>query len=123
MVSVEDCIWAVIFCIEKKIPNEIFNLASQKKIKVKNLLNNLISSANSSSKILPLNAKLIKNILNLSDLIGLDIMYKEQYKIADKDIFLDISKANTLLNWHPKYDDQAMINQAYNYWLENFINK
>ena len=50
-------------------------------------------------------------------------MYKEQYKIADKDIFLDISKANTLLDWYPKYDDQAMINQAYNFWLENFKNK
>tara|TARA_B100000989_G_C19526706_1_gene467288 strand:+ start:944 stop:1927 length:984 start_codon:yes stop_codon:yes gene_type:complete len=123
MVSVEDCISAVTSCIEKKVPNEIFNLASQKKIKVKNLLNNLIGSANSHSKILPLNAMLIKKILNISDFIGLDIMYKEQYKIADKDIFLDISKANTLLDWYPKYDDQAMINQAYNFWLENFIDK
>ena len=50
-------------------------------------------------------------------------MFKEQYKIADKDIFLDITKATRLLNWQPKYDDQNMINEAYNFWIKNFINK
>ena len=47
-------------------------------------------------------------------------MYKEQYKIADKDIFLDISKAKSLLKWQPKFDDQTMINQAYNFWLKKY---
>jgi len=119
MVSVDDCISAIICSIENQIPNEIFNLASQKKIKVKNLINNLIIHANSNSKVLPLNAHFIQNILRISEIFGLNIMHKEQYKIADKDIFLDITKANVLLNWQPKYDDQNMINKAYNFWKKS----
>ena len=120
MVSVEDCVSAIILAIQENIPNEVFNLASQEKIKVKNLINELIYHARSSSKIFPFNANLTKNILNISDMFGLTLMYKEQYKIADKDIFLDISKAKSLLKWQPKFDDQTMINQAYNFWLKKY---
>lgn len=120
MVSVEDCVSAIILAIQENIPNEVFNLASQEKIKVKNLINELIYHAKSGSKIFPFNANLTKNILNISDIFGLTLMYKEQYKIADKDIFLDISKAKSLLKWQPKFDDQTMINQAYNFWLKKY---
>ncbi len=123
MVSVEDCVSAIILAIHNNIPNEIINLASQEKINVKTLINDLIYHAKSESKIFPFNATLIKNILNISDIVGLSIMYKEQYKIADKDIFLDISKAKNLLNWEPKFNDQEMINQAYNFWLKKYKNK
>lgn len=123
MVSVDDCISAIISSIENEIPNEIFNLASKEKIKVKNLIKNLIIHANSNSKVFPLNAQITQNILRISEIFGFNIMFKEQYKIADKDIFLDITKATRLLNWQPKYDDQNMINEAYNFWIKNFINK
>ena len=123
MVSVDDCITAIISAIENEIPNEIFNLASKEKIKVNNLIKNLIIHANSNSKVFPLNAQITQNFLRVSEIFGLNIMFKEQYKIADKDIFLDITKAKSLLNWQPKYDDQNMINEAYNFWIKNFINK
>ena len=116
MVSVDDCSSAVMLAIEKNIPNEIFNLGSKEKISVKNLIKNLIIYANSNSSILPINAQLIKRILYICDFIGLSMMYKEQYSIADKNIYLDISKANNILNWYPKYDDQLMINNAFDYW-------
>jgi len=45
-------------------------------------------------------------------------LYKEQYSIADKDIFLDTSKAQKILDWKPKFDDQQMIELSYEYWLK-----
>jgi len=119
MVSVFDCAYAILLAIENKIPNQVFNLASEKKIKVKDLMKNLINYADSNSVIIPINSGLIKSILRSFDLLGKTILYKEQYSIADKDIILNIDKAKNLLKWIPKYDDQAMINATYDYWLKN----
>lgn len=40
-------------------------------------------------------------------------MYKEQYEIADQEYVLDISKAQDILDWKPKYSDADMILEAY----------
>lgn len=117
MVSVFDCAKAIELAIEKNIPDEIFNLASKKEIKVKKLINELIIHANSKSNVLKTNTIYIKPILNLFDILGKPLLYKEQYMIADRNIILDITKAKKILNWSPKFDDQQMINEAYNNWL------
>lgn len=117
MVSVDDCVSAILLSLEKNICNDTFNLASNEKILVIDLIKNLIIFSKSNSKILPINSLLVKAGLHLTDLFGLTLLYKEQYSIADKDIFLDISKAKKILNWKPKFDDQQMIELSYEYWL------
>ena len=82
-------------------------------------MENLIDHAHSKSKILKINSKIIKPILFIFDLLGKTILYKEQYSIADKNITLDISKAKKLLDWEPEFNDQQMINEAYDFWLKN----
>ena len=117
MVSVDDCVSAILLSLEKNISDDTFNLASNKKILVIDLIKNLIIYSKSNSKVLPINSLLIKTGLYLTDLFGLPLLYKEQYSIADKDIFLDISKAQKILNWKPKFDDQEMMKFSYDYWL------
>ena len=117
MVSVDDCVSAILLSIKKNICDDTFNLASNKKILVIDLIKNLIIFSKSNSKVLPTNPSLVKAALYLSDLFGLPLLYKEQYSIADKDIFLDTSKADKILNWKPKFDDQQMIKLSYEYWL------
>ena len=119
MVSVFDCAKATLKAIDKNIPSEIFNLASNDSIAVHKLMENLIDHAHSKSKILKINSKIIKPILFTFDLLGKTILYKEQYSIADKNITLDISKAKKLLDWDPEFNDQQMINEAYDFWLKN----
>ncbi len=118
MVSVFDCAEAIKLAIENNIPNETFNLASKKEITVKKLIIELISHANSTSKVLPTNSKYIKFVLNLFDLFGKPLLFKEQYMIADRNIILDIKKAEKTLKWKPIFDDQNMINESYDSWLE-----
>ena len=60
MISVHDCAKAILLSIEKNIPSEVFNLGSEKKIKVEDLLNNLIKFASSKSTIVRLNSTLVK---------------------------------------------------------------
>ena len=119
MVSVFDCANAVLMSLKHNVPSEVFNLASSDNIKVKILMKNLLIHSNSKSKLIKINGLLIKSVLKLLDFIGLTILYKEQYSIADKNIILDISKAKKIINWVPKYNDQDMINSAYDYWIKN----
>lgn len=114
MVSVHDCVKAVLLAVEHGCPNLNFNLGSENPPDIKTLLNNLIHEANSKSFLLPTNGPLIKAILAGFEKLGLPLMYKEQYMIADEEYILDISLAKNELGWEPQYDDAAMLRAAYN---------
>lgn len=119
MVSVYDCAQAILMAIKFNIPSEIFNLASKDNIKVKDLMKNIVLHANSKSKLIKVNGFIIKPILKVLDFLGATVLYKEQYSIADKNIILDINKAKKIIKWEPKFNDQEMINSAYDYWFKD----
>lgn len=113
MISVFDCVSAILCALDKGLPNEEYNLGSKGSPDIKTLLEDLIISANSHSKVLPTPGKLVKRILNIFDVIGLPIMYKEQFMIADEEYVLDITETEKRLDWHPLYNDSDMIRSAY----------
>ena len=119
MISVFDCAEAILLSIENQIHNQIFNLGSNKIIKVKDLMRGLIKFASSKSNLINVNPLLIKPVLYFMNSVGIPILYPEQYKIADKNIILNTDKAKDLLKWDPKYDDDKMIHASYSYWIEN----
>ena len=116
MVSVKDCSEATLLSVEKKIPNCELNLGSEIGPDVKTLLNYLIKKVNSKSIILPLPAFPLKILLLIFEKMGLPILHKEQYKIADKNYIVDISDTYSKIGWKPKLSDKDMIIEAYNYW-------
>ena len=116
MVSVKDCSEATLLSVEKKIPNCELNLGSEVGPDVKTLLNYLIKKVNSKSIILPLPAFPLKILLLIFEKMGLPILHKEQYKIADKNYIVDISDTYSKIGWKPKLSDKDMIIEAYNYW-------
>ena len=116
MVSVKDCSEATLLSVEKQIPNCELNLGSEIGPNVKTLLNDLIKKVNSKSIIIPLPAIPLKITLYILERIGLPILYKEQYKIADKNYIVDISDTYSKIGWKPKLSDKDMIIDAYNYW-------
>lgn len=113
MVSVFDCVSAIICAIKKDIPNEEYNLGSKNPPSTRKLLQGLVKRVGSHSLVIPTPGKLVKATLRVLGAIGLEIMYKEQYMIADEDYILDISKTERDLDWEPQYNDQDMIVQAY----------
>jgi nucleoside-diphosphate-sugar epimerase len=113
MVSVFDCVTAIVAAINKGIPNEEFNLGSKNPPTIKALLHEVIKETGSHSLLVPTWGKLVKNTLAVLGGLGFEIMYKEQYLIADEEYILDISNTEKLLNWAPQYKDQDMIKQAY----------
>lgn len=116
MISVFDCVSATCLAIQKGCPNSEYNLGSENAPSTHDLLKGLARSVGSKSVVLPTPGKLVKLILGILGKIGLEIMYKEQYMIADENYILDVSTTSKELGWKPLYNDQDMIIQAYQEW-------
>ncbi len=113
MVSVNDCASAILCAVEKSFPNKEYNLGSKNPPKVKDLLRRLIKQSNSKSILIPTWGKAVKFTIFILSKLGLEIMYKEQYSIADINYLVSISETEKDLGWSPKYDDADMIVSAY----------
>jgi dTDP-glucose 4,6-dehydratase len=117
MVSVFDCVSATIAAMQLGCPDKEYNLGSKNPPTELDLLKNLIKKAGSHSPVIPTNGNMVKTLLSFLGTIGLEIMYREQYMIADENYILDISETERDLNWTPRYSDQDMIVDAYSDYL------
>ena len=116
MVSVEDCARAAILSVKHNFPNYELNLGSEPGPDVKTLLSLLIKKVNSKSFLIPLPSIPLKLILKFMEKMGMPILYKEQYKIADKNYIVDISDTYSKIKWKPEQSDTDMIIEAYKHW-------
>ena len=119
MISVFDCVSAVLCAIDKGIPNKEYNLGSENAPDVRALLQNTIQQAHKHSCVIPTPGKLVKATLRFLDNIGLTLMYPEQFMIADEEYILDISETKKDLDWQPQYNDADMLAEAYKMYKEN----
>jgi dTDP-glucose 4,6-dehydratase len=120
MVSVFDCVSATIAAIQYGCPNKEYNLGSQNPPTERELLKNLIKEAGRVGVVISTNGKMVKALLSFLGTIGFEIMYREQYMIADEDYILDISETVRDLHWVPQYSDQEMIIDAYSDYITQF---
>lgn len=118
MIAVNDCAQAILKAIEHDFPNKAYNLGSYNPPKVKELLKGVIKQNHSKSLLLPTPGKLVKLCLKMMGAIGLEIMYKEQYMIADENYLIDISETEQDLDWHPQFDDTSMLKAAFDEYKE-----
>jgi dTDP-glucose 4,6-dehydratase len=113
MVSVFDCVSAARCAVAKGLPNGEYNLGSDNPPPVRALLQALIDEAGSRSVLLPTPGSLVKLVLGGLDRIGLPLLYREQYAIADEEYLVDIEATKQALGWQPQYRDDDMIRQAF----------
>lgn len=113
MVSVIDCASAIIKAVEKGIPNRDYNLGSENPPQVRELLRSLIKAAGSHSVVVPTWGKAVKAVLGTMAKLHMEIMYKEQYMIADENYVIDINQTKEELGWEPRFDDTAMMIAAF----------
>lgn len=118
MISVFDCVSAIECALAKGMPNREYNLGSTGSPDITGLLKGVIKEAGSRSFVIHTPGQAVKLILGMFDAIGLTIMYKEQFMIADEEYILDISETERDLDWHPQYNDADMITEAYRTYKE-----
>jgi len=112
-ISVSDSAEACLCAVEAGFPNEEYNVGSLNPPTVRELLNSLISEANSKSFLVSTPASLVKLVLASLDRINKPLMDPEQYLIADETCVLDVSKGKRELNWIPKDNDTDLLIIAY----------
>lgn len=113
MISVLDCVTAIEAALAKGVPNDELNLGSQDPPSVRDLLSSLIAAAGSRSRLVPVPARPLKLVLSALDAIGLTLLYPEQFRIADLDFMVDISRTMDRLGWSPVHGDAEMMAAAY----------
>ena len=118
MISVFDCVSAIIKACEKNIPNSEYNLGSANPPSVHDLLAGVIKNVGSHSVLIPTNGKFVKKCLAVMGALGIELLYKEQYEIADENYLVDISHTIEDLGWQPRFDDTDMLYQAYEYYQQ-----
>ena len=118
MVSVDDCASAVLCALDKGCPSAVYNLGSRPTMCVYDLMRAFRDAVQSRSRIVPTPAMLVRGGLRVMSLLGVELLYPEQYRLADKNFIVSIEKAQTELGWHPQKDDLEMMIDAYNYWKQ-----
>lgn len=113
MISVLDCVTAIEAALARGVPNDEFNLGSRDPPPVRELLAGLIAAAGSRSRLLPLPAMPLKQLLTGLDAVGLTVLHPEQFRIADLDFLVDISRTVDRLDWSPTHGDAEMMAAAY----------
>jgi dTDP-glucose 4,6-dehydratase len=117
MVSVHDCVRAAMHAVDRGLPAGPFNLGSSDPPRVRDLLRELIVKSGSRSRLLPTPAGPLKLLLATLDGIGLTLLHREQYMIADADYVLDLSRTSGELGFTPKDTDRDMLFAAYGEYL------
>jgi dTDP-glucose 4,6-dehydratase len=117
MVSVRDCARVAVKAMEMNCPSGFFNLGSSSPPRSRDLLTALIAHAGSRSIVVPTPAVVVKRVLALLDVLGLPLMYPEQYGIADRDILLDTSATAATFSWEPSQSDIDILIDAYDGYL------
>lgn len=118
MISVFDCVSAIIKACDKNIPNSEYNLGSANPPTVHDLLSSVIKNVGSHSVLIPTNGKFVKKCLAMLGSLGIELLYKEQYEIADENYLVDINHTTKDLDWQPRFDDTDMLYQAYEYYQQ-----
>lgn len=113
MVSVQDCAAAIDQAIRHQLPNKSYNLGSINPPTVKELLGQVIKRNHSKSILIPTWGKAVKMTLGVLGWLGLEMMYKEQYMIADENYIIDISETQQDLDWTPQFNDTDMMLAAF----------
>ena len=118
MVSVFDCASAAVASGRKGVVNGEFNLGSDNPPTVRALLRGLIKEAGSRSALIPTPATPLKVVLRMMDRINLPLLVPEQFEIADHDYVVDIEPTKRMLDWTPRYNDERMMLEAYQQFLQ-----
>lgn len=77
----------------------------------------LIAHAGSRSPIVAIPAALLRGAARTLDVFGWSPLVPEHYLLADANFILDISRARAVLGWEPAFDNVAMMNAAYDWYV------
>lgn len=113
MIAVEDVVSAILASVDKSFPPVALNLGSGEAPPVRDLLRNTIRRIGSHSPVVPIPAAPLKLALSFLEKLGVPLLHREQYQIADINYVVDIKPTTAALGWRPQKNDEDMLVAAY----------
>ena len=117
-VHTDDLADAVILSAEKNLP-EIYNIGTDNYVSMYETLESVIKHANTNSKIKSLKSSVIVPFMNLSSFLGLSPLGSYHALMYGKSMYFDLTKAKNVLGWSPKYSNEMMFKESYDWYVVN----
>jgi nucleoside-diphosphate-sugar epimerase len=119
LLAVEDLVDAVIRAAHADGAGETLNIGATEFGTVRSDLEALIAHAGSSSRLRPVPARPAELVLRALELARLSPLAEWHYKTAHRDSYVDVSKAQRLLGWKPRYSNVEALERTYDWYLAN----
>jgi nucleoside-diphosphate-sugar epimerase len=120
LLAVEDLVDAIVRAATAPgAARETFNVGATEFGTVRDDLGALIAHAGSSSRLQPVPVKPAELALRALELLHVSPLAEWHYKTAHKDSFVDVSKAQQILDWHPRLSNKAALTGTYDWYLAN----
>lgn len=120
LLAVEDLVDAVVLASSAEgVTGEALNVGAAEFGTVRADLQALIDHAGSPSRLTPIPVKPAELALRALELLRVSPLAEWHYKTAHKDSFVDISKAQCLLGYAPRYSNAEALIRTYDWYLAN----
>jgi nucleoside-diphosphate-sugar epimerase len=120
LLAVEDLVDAILLAAERpEAAGETVNIGARDFGTVRADLQALIDHAGSSSRLTPVPARPAEIALRALELLHVSPLAEWHYKTAHRDSFVDVSRAERLLGWRPRYSNAESLCRTYDWYLEN----
>jgi nucleoside-diphosphate-sugar epimerase len=120
LLAVEDLVDAIVRAATvQDAAGETFNVGATEFGTVRSDLGALIEHAGSSSRLQPVPAKPAEIALRVLELLRLSPLAEWHYRTAHRDSFVDVSKAQRILDWKPRLSNRDALIATYDWYLAN----
>src|SRR5204862_5985616 len=113
LLAVDDLVDVVARACEADVAGEVFNVGATEFGTVRSDLEALIAHARSSSRLRPVPARPAELALRALELARLSPLAEWHYRTAHRDSYVDVSKAERLLGWSPRYSNADALCRTY----------
>jgi nucleoside-diphosphate-sugar epimerase len=120
LLAVEDLVDAIVRAAT--VPGaagETFNVGATEFGSVRSDLQALIDHAGSTSRLRPVPVKPAELTLRGLELLKLSPLAEWHYKTAHKDSFVDVSRAQRVLDWQPRLSNKEALIETYDWYVAN----
>ncbi len=118
MVSAWDVADACLLAAERpESRGGVFNLGATEVPTVREQVEAVIRAAGSRSRVVPIPAPLLRTAARALDLVHLSPIVPEHYRLADSTFILDVSRAQAVLGWQPRFGNVELMLDAYRWFV------
>ncbi|MGB2875285.1 MAG: NAD-dependent epimerase/dehydratase family protein [Gaiellaceae bacterium] len=119
LLGVDDLVAATLSAAEADVAGETFNVGATEFGTVRSDLEALIAHAGSGSRLRPVPARPAELALRALELARLSPLAEWHYRTAHRDSYVDVSKAQRLLGFAPRFSNEQALCETYDWYLQN----